>query len=117
MTEHFVPAPPRARNDRHETVLHGITLRDDYAWLRDKENPEVTAYLQAENAYAEAVAADLAPLRDQLYNEMLSHIKQTDESAPYPDGDWWYYIRTEEGKQYSIFCRKRASETIPGAPS
>ena len=110
MTER--PVPPIARKDHHETVLHGITLTDDYAWLREKENPDVTAYLNAENAYAEAVTADLAPLRDQLYNEMLSHIKQTDESAPYREGDWWYYIRTEEGKQYSILCRKRGSSTV-----
>ncbi len=108
--------PPIARKDHKETILHGITLSDDYAWLRDKENPEVTAYLNAENAYAEAVTADLAPLRDQLYNEMLSHIKQTDESAPYREGDWWYTIRTEEGKQYSIFCRKPCSFTTLGAP-
>jgi len=115
------PNPPIARQDHKETTLHGITLRDDYAWLRDKDSPEVTAYLTAENAYAEALTADLAPLRDQLYNEMLSHIKQTDESAPYREGDWWYYVRTEEGKQYSIFCRKRGSlgapSSKPGAPS
>ena len=107
------PTPPIARKDRKETILHGITLADDYAWLRDKDNPEVTAYLQAENAYAESLTADLAPLRDKLYNEMLSHIKQTDESAPYREGDWWYYVRTEEGKQYSIFCRKSGTTMSP----
>jgi len=117
MTDRAIPVPPIARKDRKETNLHGITLSDDYAWLRAKESPEVTAYLNAENTYAEAVTADLAPLRDQLYNEMLSHIKQTDESAPYREGQWWYTIRTEEGKQYSIFCRKRASNINPGAPS
>ncbi len=117
MTDIAPPTPPVARKEHKETALHGITLTDDYAWLRDKDNPDVTAYLQAENAYAEALTADLAPLREQLYNEMLSHIKQTDESAPYREGDWWYYIRTEEGKQYSIFCRRRASNTTPGAPS
>jgi oligopeptidase B len=110
------PTPPIARKDRRETVLHGITLTDDYAWLRDKDNPEVTAYLQAENAYAESLTADLAPLRDKLYNEMLSHIKQTDESAPYREGDWWYYVRTEEGKQYSIFCRKSGTTISPEGP-
>ena len=110
------PAPPVARKDRKQTTLHGITLTDDYAWLREKESPEVTEYLNAENAYAEALTADLAPLRDELYNEMLSHIKQTDESAPYREGDWWYYVRTEEGKQYSIFCRKRGSESSPEGP-
>jgi oligopeptidase B len=116
MTDRAIPVPPTARKDRKQTTLHGITLIDDYAWLRDKESPEVTAYLDAENGYAEAVTADLAPLRDQLYNEMLSHIKQTDESTPYREGDWWYTVRTEEGKQYSIFCRKRGSDTDLGAP-
>jgi len=116
MTDRAIPVPPIARKNHHEVTLHGITLTDDYAWLRDKQSPEVTDYLNAENAYAEAVTADLAPLRDQLYNEMLSHIKQTDESAPYREGAWWYTIRTEEGKQYSIFCRKRASDTDLGAP-
>ena len=105
MTDQALPKPPVARKDRRETVLHGITLTDEYAWLRDKDSSEVTEYLKAENAYAEALTGDLAPLREQLYNEMLSHIKQTDESAPYREGDWWYYVRTEEGKQYSIFCR------------
>src|SRR5579863_10131416 len=109
MTESPHLTPPASRKEHKETVLHGITLTDDYAWLRDKDNPDVTAYLKAENEYAESLTADLAPLRDQLYNEMLSHIKQTDESAPYREGDWWYYVRTEEGKQYSIFCRKRGT--------
>jgi oligopeptidase B len=81
-------------------------LVDDYAWLREKESPEVTAYLEAENAYAEAVMAPLAGLRDELYQEMLSHIKQTDISVPYRDGSWWYYSRTEEGLQYPVYCRK-----------
>ena len=121
MTDRVLLTPPVARKDHKETTLHGITLTDDYAWLRDKDNPEVTDYLKSENEYAEAVTADLAPLRDNLYNEMLSHIKQTDESAPYREGDWWYYVRTEEGKQYSIFCRKRgllgAPSLTPGAPS
>ena len=83
--------PPIARRQHTEIQLHGTVLIDDYAWLRDKENPEVTAYLEAENAYAEAVMAPLAGLRDELYNEMLSHIKQTDVSVPFRDGDWWYY--------------------------
>ncbi len=105
--------PPIARKERKEKALHGQTLVDDYAWLRDKENPEVTAYLEAENKYAEAVTAPLADLRDQLYNEMLSHIKQTDVSVPFRDGNWWYYTRTEEKLQYSIHCRKRGDTTTP----
>jgi oligopeptidase B len=110
-----LPAPPIATKIPIETQKHGVTLRDDYAWLRDKEKPEVTAYLEAENAYADAVMAPLAGLREELYQEMLSHVKQTDVSVPYRDGDWWYYSRTEEGLQYGIYCRKRGGEDGPDA--
>ena len=108
------PIPPVARKEHTETELHGVVLADDYAWLRDKQNPEVTAYLEAENAYAEAVMEPLAGLRDELYQEMLSHVKQTDVSVPYRDGGWWYYTRTEEGLQYGIHCRKRGGAAGPG---
>ncbi|MFY9854340.1 MAG: S9 family peptidase [Terracidiphilus sp.] len=97
--------PPIARKERKETALHGAVLVDEYAWLRDKQNPEVTAYLEAENAYAESVMAPLSGLRDQLYDEMLSHMKQTDVSVPFRDGDWWYLTRTAEGLQYAIHSR------------
>jgi len=113
MTQDTIVSPPVARREHKETTLHGVTLTDDYAWLRDKSNPEVTSYLQAENAYAEAMTADLAGLREQLYNEMLSHIKQTDETVPFRDGNWWYFSRTEEGKQYAIFCRRRGTPAGP----
>ena len=117
MTENTIPAPPIARIQHTETPLHGTVLVDDYAWLRQKEDPEVTAYLDAENAYAETVMAPLDGLREELYQEMLSHMKQTDVSVPYRDGDFWYYSRTEEGLQYGIFCRRKASEPPePGAP-
>ena len=106
-------SPPVAPKEHTEKQLHGIVLTDDYAWLRDKANPEVTKYLEAENAYAEANTASLDPLRGQLYDEMLSHIKQTDVSVPYRDGDYWYYTRTEEGLQYAIHCRKKGGEAGP----
>jgi len=106
MTTNELPNPPIARKEHKETTLHGTVLTDDYAWLRDKESPEVTAYLEAENAYSEAAMAPLAGLREELYQEMLSHMKQTDISVPYRDGAWWYYTRTEEGRQYAIHCRK-----------
>jgi oligopeptidase B len=109
MTENQLPSPPVAPKRHTETLKHGVLLTDDYAWLRDKQNPEVTAYLEAENAYAEAVMAPLNGLRDGLYQEMLGHMKQTDVSVPYRDGDWWYYNRTEEGKQYAIICRTHGS--------
>jgi len=95
--------------------MHGVVLVDDYAWLRDKENLDVTAYLDAENAYADAVTAPLAGLREELYQEMLSHVKQTDISVPYRDGGWWYYTRTVEGSQYGIHCRKRGGPSEPDA--
>ncbi len=107
------PAPPVARIEAKLTPLHGTVLVDNYAWLREKESPEVIAYLNAENAWAEAATAPLAPLRDQLYAEMLSHIKQTDVSVPYRDGAWWYYLRTEEGLQYPVYCRKADSPDAP----
>ena len=112
------PTPPIARREPTQTELHGTVLVDEYAWLHKKEEPEVLAYIEAENAYAEAVMAPLAGVRDQLYEEMLSHIKQTDISVPYRDGGWWYYSRTEEGLQYPVLCRKRHVEghTGPGAP-
>jgi len=113
MTQTELPPAPIARKQHTETRLHGVVLSDDYAWLRGKEDPEVTAYLEAENAYAEAYMAPLAGLREKLYQEMLSHIKQTDVSVPFMDRGWWYYTRTEEGRQYAIHCRKRDT---PGAP-
>ncbi len=115
MTEPTISAPPTARKEHKETQMHGVVLTDDYAWLRDKEHPDVTAYLEAENAYADAVTAPLAGLREELYQEMLSHIKQTDISVSYRDGNWWYYSRTEEGLQYGIFCRKRGGPAGPDA--
>src|ERR1039458_1384442 len=117
MSKKPLPTPPIARQCHTETQMHEVVLAEDYAWLREKESPEVTAYLEAENAYAEAVLAPLAGLREELYQEMLSHMKQTDVSVPYRDGAWWYYSRTEEGLQYAIHCRKRAPvERVAGAP-
>jgi oligopeptidase B len=113
MTQNQQMQPPIARKEHKETSLHGTVLVDDYAWLRDKQNPEVAAYLEAENAYAEAVMAPLSGLREELYREMLSHMKQTDVSVAYRDGHWWYQTRTEEGKQYAIHCRRRGTAAGP----
>jgi oligopeptidase B len=107
------PTPPTARKESKQTLLHGTLLWDDYAWLRQKENPEVTAYLEAENAYADAVMAPQAALRETLYEEMLSHMKQTDVSVPYRDHGWWYLMRTEEGKQYPTYSRRADTPDAP----
>ncbi|MCC7134063.1 MAG: S9 family peptidase [Gemmatimonadales bacterium] len=111
MTKH--PAPPAARRIPTTVVLHGERLADDYAWLRDRESPEVRQYLEAENRYAEGVLAPLGGLETRLYDEMLGRIKQTDLSVPYRDGEYWYYTRTEEGRQYGIHCRKLETLDAP----
>ena len=90
-------------------MRYGTTVVDNYFWLREKSNPEVIKYLEQENAYTEAMTRRLKPFEDALYNEMLSHIKQTDLSVPVRRGDYYYYSRTEEGKQYPIQCRKKGS--------
>jgi oligopeptidase B len=91
------------------TNIHGTTLVDDYFWLREKTNPAVMAHLQAEDAYTQSVMKPTEALQEKLYKEMLSHIKQTDTNVPYRSGNHFYYTRTEEGKQYPIFCRKQGS--------
>ena len=96
---------PVARKEPHAIPIHGHTLQDDYAWLREKESPETIAYLEAENAYTHSVMEPAQPLIDTLYTEMLGHIQQTDVSVPYRDGRFEYYSRTQEGQQYAIYCR------------
>ncbi|MEO6982450.1 MAG: S9 family peptidase [Edaphobacter sp.] len=101
--------PPIARREPTPTTLHGQTLDDDYRWMRDKSSPEIIAHLEAENAYTKAMMAPTEELQAKLYAEMLSHIKETDESVPFRDHDWFYYTRTVEGSQYPIHCRRVAS--------
>jgi oligopeptidase B len=101
--------PPRAREESTPTTLHGQTLEDNYRWMRDKSSPELLAYLEAENTYTRSVMAPTEQLQVKLYGEMLSHIKETDESVPYRDKGWFYYVRTVEGRQYPIHCRRLAT--------
>ncbi len=105
--------PPVAARKHTERTVHGHTLVDDYAWLREKESAEVLAYLEAENAYCGQVMAGTEDLQKQLYEEMLSHIKETDVSVPFRDRRHWYYSRTEQGRQYEIFCRKEGTAEEP----
>jgi oligopeptidase B len=104
-------APPVAPKNPHGVTLHEDERIDDYHWLRDKESAEVRAYLEAENAYADALLAPTAELRRELYEEIVARIQETDQSAPYRKGDYEYYSRTFEGKQYRSYCRRR-----PGKP-
>ena len=80
--------------------MHGDERVDDWYWLRERDNPEVIAYLEAENAYADAVLAPSRPLRDRIFAEIKARVQETDESAPVPDGPWEYTTRTVEGQQY-----------------
>jgi oligopeptidase B len=106
-------APPVAKKIPKITKIHGHILVDNYYWLRDKKNPEVRAYLEAENAYADTVMKPTEALQKRLYDEMLSRIKETDVEVPYKEGGYFYYSRTEAGKQYPIRCRKKGALDAP----
>lgn len=100
---------PKAEKIPYVHSLHGDERIDPYFWMRDRQNPAVIAYLEAENAYTEATMQHTQPLQTTLYKEMLSRIQETDLSVPYRDGDYYYYSRTETGQAYAIHCRKKGS--------
>ncbi len=102
-------APPVAKSIHTENHINGGKLVDDYQWMRNKSNPEVAQYLEKENAYADAVMAPTAALQQKLYDEMVSHTKETDVNVPFKDGGYFYYSRWEKGQQYPIFARKKGS--------
>ena len=112
-TTSSTPAPPVAKKIPRVTEINGRKLVDNYFWLREKNNPEVKAYLEGENAYTDVVMKPTEPLQKKLYDEMLSRIKETDVDVPYKDGGSFYYSRTEAGKQYQIRCRKKGSLDAP----
>jgi oligopeptidase B len=97
--------PPVAKRVEHRREHHGDVYIDPYEWLRDKSDPDVIAHLEAENDYTEQVTAHLEPLRRQIFEEIKSRTKETDLSVPVRRGDWWYYARSFEGKQYGVHCR------------
>jgi oligopeptidase B len=105
-----VLTPPIAKQIPKTLTIHGDERVDEYSWLRDKKSPEVIAYLEAENAYAEAVMKPTAELQQKLYDEMLGRIKQTDFQVPYRKGAYLYYSRTVEGQQYQILSRRKNEE-------
>ena len=116
-------AAPVARRIPTERTHHGDTFTDDYAWLADKDSPETIAYLEAENAYTEAVTAGQAALREAIFGEIKARTQETDLSVPTRKGNWWYYARTMAGKQYAVHCRREVRPgdssppmTLDGAP-
>ncbi|ARC56517.1 Protease 2 [Frondihabitans sp. 762G35] len=99
------PTAPRAAKKPRTRSHHGHDFVDDYEWLREKESAEVLAHLEAENAYTEATTKHLAGLRTTIFEEIKGRVQETDLGVPTREGDYWYYSRTEEGKQYGIQCR------------
>jgi oligopeptidase B len=106
-------SPPQARREPKVEVVHDEKRTDEYFWLRRKDDPQVRAYLESENAYTDLFMKPTEPLQQALYAEMLARIKETDLSVPYRKGDFFYYSRTEKGKQYPIHCRRRGSLEAP----
>ncbi len=107
--------PPVAKKVHTENHINGATLVDDYKWLREKSNPDVAQYLEAENAYTDAVMKPTEGLQQKLYDEMIIHVKETDVNVPYKDGNYFYYSRVEKGQQYPILARKKGSLEAPEA--
>jgi oligopeptidase B len=113
-----VPTPPIAKQVPTERTHHGDTVIDPYAWLTDPKDPEVIAYLEAENAYTEALTSGLGELRSAVFDEIKARTQETDLSVPVRKGNWWRYSRTVEGQQYAIHCRRlvRDGEVMPPMP-
>jgi oligopeptidase B len=105
--------PPVAPKRPKVIQMHGEAFTDNYFWMREKSDPAVLQYLNAENAYTDRMLAHTKGTQQKLYDEMLSRIQETDLSVPYRKGDYYYYSRTEKGKQYAIFCRKEKSLDAP----
>ena len=101
----FALDPPIAKKVPKERVHHGDVFVDEYEWLREKENVEVVAYLEAENEYTDQETRQLQPLRDAIFGEIKSRTQETDLSVPTRMGDFWYYSRSFAGKQYGVHCR------------
>ena len=113
-----LPPPPDAPLKPHVVrAPHGAEREDGYYWLRDDErkDPAILAYLEAENDYADAVMAPLAPLQEKLYAEIVGRIKQDDSSVPYVERGWWYYSRFETGRDYPVYARRPAGAGVDAA--
>ena len=110
------PAPPAAKRVPSDRTHFGDTFVDGYAWLADKDDPDTIAFLDAENAYTEALTSGQASLREAIFSEIKARTKETDLSVPVRDGGWWYYSRSIEGKQYALHCRRAVRLDDAGPP-
>lgn len=109
--------PPEPLRRPHSLITHGDERIDEWYWLRDKQNPEVIAYLEAENQWTALRLERLGELRDELFADIRRHVEETWAQAPYAEGGWWYYQRREEGRQYPVHCRRPRSSQDPTSPS
>jgi oligopeptidase B len=116
MTQARPLTPPMAKQKPTERTHHGDTVVDPYEWLRAKDDPDVVAYLEAENAYAAQETAPLEDLRQAIFDEIKTRTLETDLSVPTRRGSWWYYGRTVEGKQYGIQCRCPVADDADWTP-
>src|SRR5579863_861031 len=105
-----VPQPPSAKRIPVERTHHGDTVIDEYGWLADKDNPDTIAFLEAQNAYTEAMTQGQAQLQVAIFSEIKGRTQETDLTVPVRKGGWWYYSRTVEGQQYRVNCRCPVSE-------
>jgi oligopeptidase B len=104
-----IPDPPIAEVIPQELTIHGDTRVDNYYWLNDRDNPKVIEYLEAENAYTEAMLKHTKSFQETLFNEIKGRIKEEDQTVPVLDNGYYYYIRYEEGKEFPVYCRKKGS--------
>ena len=115
-TDTITMAEPKADKRPHEMTLHDITRVDDYYWLRDDEraDPEVLAYLEAENEWFDAAMAPTEKLQETLYEEMVARLDPDDSGVPYEKDGWWYYYRYEPEKDYAIYARRKGNMDARG---
>lgn len=108
-----LPQPPKAEKIKKELTLHQHTRIDNYYWLNQRDNPQVIAYLQAENDYLKAVLKHTEALQEKIFNEIIGRIKKDDSSVPYKTNGYYYYSRYEKGKEYPLYCRRKESMENP----
>jgi oligopeptidase B len=105
--------PPKLKKMPHQMEMHGHVRNDEYFWLNNRSDPAVTSYLEAENVHTDAVLSPVRDLKQRLLAEMKGRIKEDEESAPYRDGNYYYYLRYEKGREYPVYCRKCGSLDAP----
>jgi Protease II len=113
LTQSDFPAPPVAEKKPSTFHEFGHDRVDSYFWMKDKKNPKVIDYLKAENAYTDTVMSSTKPLQEEIYKEIVGRIKEDDQSYPVLRNGYYYYSRTEKGKQYRTYCRKKGAISAP----